>query len=269
MPDILDQLVLVFDTETTGLDTEKDRIVEVGAAYFRAGDLIGPGRTIRVNPGVPIPEEASDVHGIYDADVAECPPFSDIADRLIAHFQGSENEGHPPLLCGYNALRFDTPLVNAELARCDRDFRIDAGRVLDPIIFLQWHHRGWGRHTLSLMAERFGVPLLNAHAASADAKATGHILCAMVRDGLIPKDRDAALAAQHEFLKQLEGEHAEFGRLLYRHRESGVLHVGFGKHVGRPLEDVDPGYLDWCLKKMTDLPDAARAAFASRVPPVA
>ena len=265
MPGILEHLVLVFDTETTGIDPTQDRVVEVGAAYFRAGLLSGPGRAMRVNPGVPIPEGASAVHHIYDADVKDSPPFSEIASRLVAHFQGQENDGHPPLLCGYNAVRFDTPLLNAEFARCDEAFRIDPQLVLDPFVFLQWHRRSWGRHTLTLVAERFDVPLTQAHAASADAKATGQILMAMVREGIIPEDPESALQAQREISEKLEAEHLEFGRLLYRHRETGALYVGFGKHVGTPLTDVDPGYLEWCLNKMQDLPEAARAAFRGRV----
>ena len=265
MASILDSLLLVFDTETTGINTSEDRIVEVGAAYMRRGELVGPGRCMRLNPGVPIPEGASAVHGIYDSDVAKCPSFRDIADRLAQHFRGSENGGHPPLLCGYNAVRFDAPLLNAEWQRAEFEFEIDALQVLDPIIFLQWHHRAWGRHTLGLMAERFGVELRNAHAASADAKATGKLLSTLVERGLIPDDSQQALAQQEKFRRGLEAEHEELGRLLYRDRKTDALHIGFGKHCGTPLDESDTSYLRWCLEKLDNIPETVEQLFRERV----
>ena len=66
--------IIFFDLETTGVDVSKDRIVEI--CYIKVwpnGNEVS--RTMRINPGMHIPEQASAVHGIYDADVAECPTF--------------------------------------------------------------------------------------------------------------------------------------------------------------------------------------------------
>jgi DNA polymerase-3 subunit epsilon len=260
-------IFLVFDTETTGLDTATDRVVEVGACYFRGSERVGPGRAIRVNPEVEIPEGASAVHGIYGSDVADCPTFKDIAPRLISHFSGKESPAGPPVLAGYNAVRYDTPLLNAEFERHGFDFRIDPERVLDPLVFLRWHHRAWGRHKLELMAERFGVPLHNAHSASADAKATGGLLHALIVAGTIPNEPERALEAQATYSAKLEAEFDEFGHMIYRDRESGALHLGFGKHAGTPLEQAEPGYLRWCLDNMKDIPAETRQAFTERLQP--
>ena len=256
--------ILVFDTETTGLDTQEDRVVEVGACYFLNGERLGHGRAMRVNPGIEIPEGASAVHGIYNSDVESCPDFGTIAPRLVAHFQGEESNGESLVLAGYNAVKYDTPILNAEFRRHGIDFQIDSSRVLDPLIFLQWHHRDWGRHKLELMAQRFGIPLVNAHSASADAKATGSLLHELIKRGTIPATVENAFEAQALHITALDAEYEEFGRMLYRDRESGALHLGFGKHSGVPLERADPGYLRWCLENMQNIPAAAVQAFSER-----
>src|SRR5699024_4495742 len=98
MRDFGDRL-LVFDTDTTGLDTSKDRIVELGACYFEERAHVESRRNL-INPGFPIPKGASDVHGITDARVADKPRFAEVAPRFVTHLDGSNRDGQAPLLCG-------------------------------------------------------------------------------------------------------------------------------------------------------------------------
>lgn len=71
-----------FDLETTGIDVSKDRIVEIAVVK------VLPDNSVlevvdRVNPGIPIPKGASDVHGIHDEDVKDAPRFADIAKKIF------------------------------------------------------------------------------------------------------------------------------------------------------------------------------------------
>ena len=240
----------VFDLETTGLDTATDRVVQFGTATFRNGALLHV-EDVLVNPCTPIPMEASSVHGIYDSDVEDAPTFGLIGDTVALMVSQSEEQ----VLCGYNALRFDVPLLNAEFERHCYAARIDPDRVLDPFVWLMYHRRDWPSRRLAVAAERFDCPLVAAHRASADAEATGHILHRMMEQGLVPDDVEEALAVQQRLLLALQQETAVYGRFLYIDRDHHtLLRIGFGKHAGSLLRDVPKSYLRWMLQKIPDLP---------------
>jgi DNA polymerase III subunit epsilon len=256
-------LFLVFDTETTGIDVTEARIVELGAAYFENGQFV-ESRRMLVNPGVPIPEEASRVHGIVDRLVAEKPSFADVGARFVAHLEGSER-GISPRLAGYNAVSYDVPVLNNELARHGITHRLDPALVHDPIVFIRYHFRHLRRRDLASACEELGVTLERAHSAAADAKATGQVLFRLVERGLVPDRLDAALAVQDDLRRRLEAEWDEFGYWLYRDREKGFLRMGAGKHCGLPLEVVEPGYLDFVLAQGSDMTAATRAALEAHL----
>jgi DNA polymerase III epsilon subunit-like protein len=167
----------------------------------------------------------------------------------------------PPVLAGYNAVRFDAPLINAELARIGVDPRIDPDRVIDPFFFVLWHLRGLRSRKLGFVCERFGVSLVDAHSAAADAVATGEVLFAMIREGLLPDDVEEALAAQADLRERLDLEWERFSYWLYEDRVDGTLRLGAGKHCGAPLTEVDSSYLGFLLNKIEDLPFEVRALF--------
>lgn len=260
MPNTFDQRFLFFDTETTGVDPEDARIVELGAAYFE-GRQFTEHRRMLVNPGVPIPKEASAIHGITDERVADKPPFAEVAPAFVAHLDGSALSGPAPLLGGYNARSYDAPLINAELQRVGVHFAIDEALVYDPIVFVRYHLRHLRNRTLSAIAEAMGVRLINAHSAVADAIATGEIFFKMVERGMIPDDPAEALRAQDTLSKTIDEEWERYGYWLYHHRSSGELFMGAGKYCGLPLAEVDPGYLDYLIGVADDLPKEVRAAF--------
>lgn len=245
----------VFDLETTGLNTAEDRIVQFGTATFRNGALLRT-QDILVNPCMPIPMDASNVHGIYDSDVEDAPTFGLMCDSVAHTVTQSEEQ----VLCGYNALRFDVPLLNAEFQRHCYSARIDPAKVLDPFVWLAYHRRDWPSRRLVVAAERFNCPLTEAHRASADAEATGYILNRMIEQGLIPDDVDEALEVQRRLLDALQQETDVYGRFLYNDRENQrLLRIGFGKHVGTLLREVPASYLRWMLKQIPDLPPLAAA----------
>lgn len=168
----------VIDFETTGLSPETDRIVEVGIACFAGGELTNLKHWL-VNPGIPIPEGARNVHGIGDAEVAGAPAFEQIAVELVEVLKG-----HLPV--AYNAA-FDRAFLHAELERagittrgpehspaCSAD--VD---WIDPLIWTRELYRDDSSRKLSDIAARLGIALERAHRAASDAETTGRILLAL------------------------------------------------------------------------------------------
>ena len=242
----------VFDTETTGLDTAVDRVVQFGTATFQNGALLRLQDTL-VNPCQPIPAAASDVHQIYDNDVEDAQTFGLLGDSVAQALSQADDT----ILCGFNALHYDVPLLNAEFERHCYEFRIDPTRVLDPLVWLQYYHRAWPARRLAAAAARFNVPLTDAHRASADAEATGYILYRLIEQGLVPDDVEEALAAQAQIAKVLDQETTVYNRFLYVDRENAaLLRVGIGKHIGKLLRDTPTSYLRWMLR-LPDLPHLA------------
>ena len=103
--------IIFFDLETTGINIAADRIVEI--SYLKV-DQNGneTSKTIRVNPGIPIPEKVTAIHGISDEDVKDAPAFNEIAKSLSREFEGCD-------LAGYNSVKFDIPLLAEEFLRAE------------------------------------------------------------------------------------------------------------------------------------------------------
>ena len=233
----------LFDIESTGIVPQRDRIVEISVLK-----LFPDGRTQsttrRLNPGIPIPPGATAIHKITDADVADCPSFADIADKLYRYLEDCD-------LGGYNITGFDVPLLECEFKRCGLDFHTSERRIVDAYnIFCKLYPR-----TLSAAYEFFcGKTLIDAHGAAADTQATFEVLLGQLeRHPELPVDVDAL---------------AEFGDLAgpdavdrsRRFKWSGdEVVVNFGKNAGRTLKDLaenDPGFLRWIVR--SDFPDEVK-----------
>src|SRR5690606_35870894 len=101
---------IVFATETTGLDPREDRVIELGCVELV--NRFPTGRTLHrfINPeGRSVHPDALAVHGISDADLADKPTFSEIADEFIQFIDGAK-------LVAHNA-NFDIGFINAEFTR--------------------------------------------------------------------------------------------------------------------------------------------------------
>jgi len=113
--------LIIFDLETTGMNIASDRIVEI--SYLK----VSPNgkeecKTLRINPGMPIPPQSTEIHGISDADVADCPTFLEVAKNLAKDFEGCD-------LGGYNSNRFDIPTVGRRVYPCRCGYRFDETQV--------------------------------------------------------------------------------------------------------------------------------------------
>ena len=225
-------MTLCFDLETTGLDPDTARIVEL-AAVDEEDDPTAPAYHRRFHPGGPIPEAASRVHGITDDDVAGAPRFGEEAGAVQRLFRGRT-------LCGYNLRSFDTPLLDAELRRSDRPgLDLEAVREID--LYRIWTMLepagGRGRRTLEAAVERYlGRRHPGAHGAADDARVLPELHDAM---------RDEHGLDREEML-ELSAPPSEVDRAGKLQRLEGEVVFAFGKHAGDPVLE-HPGYVDWML----------------------
>ena len=179
---------LVIDSETTGLDPAVDRIVELAAVVFRGGEVVSRMGML-VNPGRPIPEEATDVHHITDAMVADAPTLEEIGERFLAHVASHE------VLVAYN-WPFDSSMIAAGIGEGRWDEATRRKAIVDPLVVVRFEGvgkfwKGSGRYRLANAADRLDITADGkTHRASTDAVLTGKILWT-VRDHL-PDDGQEA-----------------------------------------------------------------------------
>jgi len=235
----LDRPLVCFDLETTGIDTSKDRIVQIALIRVETNGERSTLSTL-VNPQRPIPPEATAIHGIKDEHVRNEPSFSQIRAEVEEFLKDAD-------LAGYNMVRFDLPLLEAEIKREGGHFIAQGRRLLDAMVIF----KKMERRTLE-GAVRFYLDqeLPGAHSALVDATATLDVLDAQVgRYTEIPKDSEAL----HTFCNPDEGKYVDRSR-KFRWTESGDAAFNFGKHEGRTLRDMvanprDRGYLEWMIGK--------------------
>ena len=226
--------LIFFDLETTGINIVSDRIVEISyLKVYPNGDE--ESKTRRINPEMPIPPQATEVHGITDEDVKDAPTFRAIAKSLASQMEGCD-------LAGYNSNRFDIPLLAEEFLRADVDIDLMKRKFVDvQTIFHKKEQR-----TLEAAYKFYCYKELeNAHTAEADAKATYEILKAQL-------DRYSDLQNDVAFLSDYSafGNNVDFaGRVVYNEKMQEV--INFGKYKGRLVEAVfreDPGYYGWIIQ---------------------
>jgi DNA polymerase-3 subunit epsilon len=221
-----------FDLETTGIQIGKDKIVEI---YILKVQMDGTEecKTWRVNPGMPIPKESSDVHGITDEMVKDSPLFPQIANEVHNFIKDAD-------LSGYNSNRFDLPLLAEEFLRSDVDFEMKNRRSIDvQSVFFKMEPR-----TLTA-AYRFycNKELLGAHGAEADTRATYEILKAQVERY---KELDGDSESMAEFTKPAQPNADLAGMIKFNAKGQEIFN--FGKHKGKAVSEVldrEPGYYSW------------------------
>jgi DNA polymerase III subunit epsilon len=230
----LSRPLVTFDLETTGLNVREDRIVELSCVKLHP-DGRREVKTRRLNPTVPISEEAAKIHGISDADVADEPTFAKIAKSLAVFLDGCD-------LSGFNLEAFDLPILRAEFARAGISFPAADTRVVDSRRILMAMEP---RNLAAAYQFYCGKQLHAAHSAEADATAAADILAAQVaRYPELP----TTIEALHDFCHPVQPDWIDpDGKLVWR---DGVAVIGFGKHRNRRLEEVvrdDPDYLRYLI----------------------
>jgi len=243
----LDRPMVFVDLEATGVDVQRDRIVQIACVRLNPG---GGRETFEslVDPQVPIPAESTVVHGIRDADVQGKPAFKDLALKVIEFF-GDADFG------GFGICRFDLPMLSAEFKRAGLAYDFSGRRSVDAMLIF---HRMEPRSLSAAMQFYCGKPLENAHDAMADAEASLEVLLAQVaRYG---KRETAPLPCDvrglHEWCNAPDPRNVDAkGKFVWRH---GIATFSFGKHQTRSLEEVariDRSYLEWLVKGESTSPD--------------
>ncbi len=225
--------LIFFDLETTGINTATDKIVQISLIkVFPDGQE--EKFNFFVNPGMPIPAEATAIHGITDEMVKDKPLFPEIASEIANIINGSD-------LAGYNSNRFDIPLLAEELLRAEVDVDFSKIKFVDvQNIFYKKEPR-----TL-VAAYQFYCQkdLKNAHSSDADTQATYEVLKAQL-------EKYDDLESNVDFLSKFttQKKSADLaGFIIYD--DQGREAFSFGKYKGRLVEDIlekDQGYFGWIM----------------------
>lgn len=228
----IQRALAVLDLETTGVNPDLDRIVELTIARVEPGTCTIEMLHTRLNPEVPIPAEASAVHGITDADVKEAPPFRKMATVVMGLLAGAD-------LLGFNHRRFDVRMIAAECRRRGLANPCESARLIDVgLIFMKREPR-----TLAAAMRFFcGETHEDAHGTTADVIATLRVLLGQF-------ERYEDLSHDVEQLDAIGRDPSSIdreGKIVWR---DGKAVLGFGKYLGVPLDVVDPGFLRWMVDK--------------------
>lgn len=226
--------IVFFDLETTGTNVTQDRIVEISMVKVLPGDKDPIKDTRRVNPGIKIPAEATEVHGITNEDVANCRTFKEMAKEIAQFFTGCD-------IAGFNSNKFDLPMLSEEFSRAGVSFDFTKHRFIDvQTIF----HKKEQRTLVAAYRFYCNKNLENAHSAMADTMATFEVLEAQL-------ERYSDLPTDVEQLSIYSSQNRNvdlMGRLVYN--DEGKEVINFGKYKGQLAEEVlrrDPGYFSWIL----------------------
>ncbi len=237
----LERPLAFFDLETTGVRIGKDRIIQVGIVRLLEDGTRETYETL-VNPEMAIPAEATTVHGITDADVADAPLLADVAREILSNMEGCD-------LAGFNCLRFDVPFLAEELHRVGTDWDNTNLRIVDV---QRIYHKMEPRNLSAALRYYCGKEHEGAHDALADVEATADVLLAQLERYPDTLQGDVAFLGEMSGDRQRSPDAA--GKLRFDDR--GAICLSFGKYAGWTLENIgrnDPGYLQWLMTK-ADLP---------------
>lgn len=202
---------IYYDTETTGIKSESDRIIEI-AAYDPELD-----RTFEflINPGISIPKEATAIHHITDEMVAAADNFAVIGKKFIEFCEGDT------VLIAHNNDAFDVKFLNAEFNR--HGLKMPQWNYLDSLKWARRYRPDLPRHSLQFLREIYGFAANNAHRALDDVIILFKVFQAMIDD----------LSIDQAF------------ELLQGKSSGPIVTMPFGKHQGEPLEKVPKSYIRW------------------------
>ena len=221
--------ILAMDTETTGTNVESDRIVTIAI-----GRSTGPGdwnliENSLINPGVPIPTEATKIHGIADEDAAKGSPPRDVLESVHEILTQAAERRVP--IVGFN-LVYDLTLIDRELRRhCNLSVPDDL-IVIDVLVLFRRFDFSTGSRTLEQLAYRNGITF-PAHNAAADALASLKLLHILAGENDLlpivhPSDLHAKQAAWYEAQT-----------LAAHHRRLGNGHVEPAPNTSWPLIPIE------------------------------
>ncbi len=200
---------IYYDTETTGIRSDKDRIIEL-AAYDPLRDR---SFVQLIHPGCPIPPEATAIHHITDDMVASAPSFGKVAEEFVAFCEGDV------VLVAHNGDAFDKPFLGHEFRR--HNVPMPAWRTLDTLKWSRRYRPDLPRHSLQFLREVYQVPVNQAHRALDDVLVLHNVFSQMIDD--LPWETICAMLEVKRALSTMP----------------------FGKHQGTALAKLPPSYVQW------------------------
>lgn len=201
---------IFYDTETTGVRAEKDRIIEI-AAFDPVNNATFE---FLVNPGCPIPPDATAIHHITNEMVASAPAFSEVAAKFVEFCDGDI------VLIAHNNDAFDYHFLKHEFSRCQMPMP-SSWQFFDTLKWARRYRTDLPRHTLQFLRETYGIAENNAHRALDDVIVLHQIYSCMTGD--------LSIDDVYHLMNQT--------RVLQ--------HMPFGKHQGQPLSKIPRSYVQW------------------------
>ena len=225
--------IAFIDVETTGTNPNSDRIVELSILKVHP-DGREEHKSHRVNPGMPIPAEATAVHGITDVDVANLPTFCQYAKSVKGFLDGCD-------IGGFNVIKFDLPCLEAEFARVGVEFSRRNRYLVDSMVI---YHQRDPRNLQTAYQKYCGGEMESPHVAAEDVKAAAAVLDGQLEQYQdLPRDvKELCEICNPRGKNYVDPE----GKFIWV--DSEVV-CNFGKkHRGHRLRDIveaDPSYLSW------------------------
>lgn len=242
----LDRDLIFFDIESTGADVVKDRIMQIAMIKYPKDGGAPIEKNILMNPQYPIKPDAIKVHGITVDMVRNKPTFKQYAVELMDFFKDAD-------LAGYNAKRFDIPMLIEEFGRVGMEFSMEGRRLIDAMqIFYKMEPR-----TLKAALKFYcNQNLEDAHDAMADAKATADVLWGQIEryEGVDYIDKDDNIKespikndmqAIHDFIS--DNNNVDFTGRFSRNSD-GIIIFNFGTNKGQEAYK-NPNTLKWIISK--------------------
>ena len=254
--------VLGFDTETTGLNPRKDRIVQY-AFIGRNVDGSSVSRTELIDPEIRIPEGSMRVHGISNEDVIGHGSFSVHARDIGELIDGA-------IIIGHNVKGFDWRFIEFEFMRIGEI--VPTPHALVDTLELARALKIPGRHTLGHLCKRYGIGLDRAHSADADAAATLVLLWRMIegnqsilKGGLERIQELCSRNRKSSVVKKKVDKEIFLGDSVIS--KEGEFIIKFGKYSGKSfsfIDSHDPIYAKWLLSESSPIDDSTREKIASQ-----
>lgn len=201
---------IYYDTETTGISAENDHIIEIAALDSATGKTF----EALINPGIPIPAEASRVHGITDDMVKDAPPWKEVALDFLTFCEGKS------ALIAHNNDAFDKLFLETHFKRIEKEIP-EEWVFIDTLKWARRYRPDLPRHALQFLREAYGFEANQAHRALDDVIILHKVFSAMIDD--LPLWKVHELLSESKLISQMP----------------------FGKHQGKPLAAVPKDYVRW------------------------
>lgn len=227
----LEKPLIIFDLETTGVNIATDRVVQIACLKIYPDKTEEEKQTL-VNPTIPIPKEAIEVHGIKNKDVEGAPTFKQISKSLFEFMSSCD-------IAGYNSDNFDVPLIIEEFYRCGIDFPKD--NETNFIDFFQSERKIYSRKLTEAYKRYTGKELDDAHDAMSDVNGTKEVML-----GQLEKLGFKSVSELKDFYTNEDKQSFDFAGKLYQ--KDGEVFYNFGKHKDQKVKDFT-SYALWMISK--------------------